>query len=365
MFALGVGDLGKRVSGICDSCSIDSPTLRYIHREGGLSLCICCYPWVRSSVKRTRKISSWVRPDPEMKQEEISELRELFQAMRNDTSMGRWMQRRRNAELGIPYNGPLDDVGWENAIFELSNYGEHELIASAPARISSPEIANSMAKLDAVGVVRLPDDFGLREHITRIMMGHYGARVKKRFSTAVFIWLVGDDEFVARDSEPWAVSFQFLQQVLNDIGERASFEEGFIRVVGSSGNTYRIEPKFATPHYSVFRVSEDSMLAFICIDPIGAIDVVFGDVLVNLVLALYDDMNSARHISTLGRHVFSIPDRMRRRNVNIEHLWRRALGNVPAEHEGDARAMFQQWRRVVDRFQTNLEEWNWSLEEEE
>tara|TARA_B100001996_G_scaffold162522_1_gene123962 strand:+ start:1983 stop:2888 length:906 start_codon:yes stop_codon:yes gene_type:complete len=300
-----------------------------------------------------------------MSAEEISEMRQLFLAMRSDSSMGRWLERRMVIELGFSYIGPLDDRAWSNAIFELSHYEGYRLAASAPTKITPPEITVALVKLEKAGVVRLPEDLRLREQIARILLGHYGKQVEKRFVTAVFIWLVGEDEFVARNPGPWGISFQFLQQVLKDIGERGSFEEGYIQVVGSSGNTYRIEPKFAAPHYGVFRVSEDSASAFICIDPIGTTDVLFGDILVNLVLALYDDMNSARHISTLGRHVFSIPARMRRRNVNIEHLWRRALGNIPEEVEGDPRAMFQQWRQVVDRFQTNLEEWNWSLEEEE
>tara|TARA_B100000686_G_scaffold106720_1_gene113818 strand:- start:325 stop:438 length:114 start_codon:yes stop_codon:yes gene_type:complete len=37
---------------------------------------------------------------------------------------------------------------------------------------------------------------------------------------------------------------------------------------------------------------------------------------------------------------------------------------MPEEEQPDPREMFQQWRRVIDRFQTNLADWE-EMEEEE
>ena len=99
-------------------------------------------------------------------------------------------------------------------------------------------------------------------------------------------------------------------------------------------------------------------------DPIGANRVVFGDVLVTLVLSLYDDQISARRINTLSQHVFGRPFGRPRRNANIDHLWRRALGNTPLrfqhleeeDEEGDQRLPMG-WQRLLDRFQTSLADW--------
>ena len=117
----------------------------------------------------------------------------------------------------------------------------------------------------------------------------------------------------------------------------------------------------------------DDQRTGICIDPIGAGRVVFGDVLVTLVLSLYDDQISARRINTLSHHVFGRPNQSRRRrNANIDHLWQRALGNTPLrfqhldqeeeEGEGD-QTIPMAWQRLLDRFQTSLADW--TLEEDE
>ena len=50
------------------------------------------------------------------------------------------------------------------------------------------------------------------------------------------------------------------------------------------------------------------------------------------------------------------PGLHRPRNHNIENLWRRALGNMPGERTNPGE-LFEQWRRVIDRFQTNLADW--------
>jgi hypothetical protein len=89
---------------------------------------------------------------------------------------------------------------------------------------------------------------------------------------------------------------------------------------------------------------------------------VFGDVLVTLVLSLYDDQISARRINTLSQHVFGQPFGRPRRNANIDHLWQRALGQAQQGENDDNTELPIVWRRLLDRFQTNLADW--TLEED-
>ena len=179
----------------------------------------------------------------------------------------------------------------------------------------------------------------------------------------VFLWLVSEDEFIARVPDAWATSFNFLRDVVVELGDRASFVDGNIRVIGSSGNIYNIAPEKADSILSGFRLNNGNRSG-ICIDPIGAGLVVFGDVLVTVVLSLYDDQISARRINTLAPHVFGPTRRGLIRQRNIDHLWRRALGNTPLqyrhlveENEEEDQTLPMVWQRLIDRFQTNLADW--------
>ena len=290
-------------------------------------------------------------------------MREKFLQLRGTHGRGRWAERRMIFEMGFAYLGPLNDNAWELALSALGlrEISNGDILANVPSEI----IEEELTKLERSGIIHLPSNPFLRAHLTLLLRGDLGLTNKRRFVTGLFLWLIGDDEFRGRDENAWAKSFQFLQEVVNDLGDRADFVDNYIRVIGSSGNAYRIRPRPHPPHYIVSREGEDGKNPTICIDPINAHTVVFGDILVNLVLALYDDQISARHIDTLARHVFGDPRAghlgRQRRNINLEHLWRRALGTMPDNQPGPQEA-FQRWRRVIDRFQTNLADW---AEEEE
>ena len=96
----------------------------------------------------------------------------------------------------------------------------------------------------------------------------------------------------------------------------------------------------------------------ICIDPVGASNVIFGDVLVTLILSLYDDQTSARHIDTLARYLFG--GNRGRRITDVQQLWRRALGNMPRGLRGNRQdqAISTTMEYIIDRFQTNLADWS-------
>ncbi len=351
--------------GVCDSCGQSSQGLKRISRGGKIKVCFCCNGWVRMSLRRTRRVPAWIRPDPNLSQEALVEVREKFLLMRDRHGRERWAERRMVFEMGFPYLGPLNDTAWGLAlsVLELESF----TTSNSLPNLRTADVTREFAKLEEIGVMHLPSNPQLRKQIAHLLRGDFGLSNKRRFVTTLFIWLIGEDEFLARDPEAWALSFQFLQEVVHDLGERASFIDDSIRVTGSSGNIYRISPRPHPPYYVVAREVEHQRQP-ICIDPLNAHTVVFGDILVNLVLALYDDQISARHIDTLARHVFG-----RRRpqhgglyeRNNIEHLWRRALGNMPPGEAPPAEALFQQWHRVVDRFQTNLADWPIEEEEEE
>lgn len=345
---------------ICDSCKTPLPNLRFC-RRGKVKVCPCCSGWVRMSLRRTRKVPKWIRIDPKLSKEAVAEMKEQFSNLADFHGVGRWAARHTIFEMGFPYYGPLNDRAWGHALAAL-NLRTIDSKKQLP-NLRQTEIAEELSRLEKAGVLHLPSNAQMRKHLAHIMRGDFGRANKRRFASAVFIWLVGGDEFIARDPDAWAVSFGFLREVVDELDERASFIDDTIRVIGSSGNIYRIRPRIHPPYYIVYREVEDRREP-ICIDPIGAHTVLFADVLVNLVLSLYDDTMSARHITTLHRHVFGHRQHPRRVNRNIDHLWRQALGNVPPGEENPNEALPIVWRQLLDRFQTNLADWT-DMEDDE
>ena len=317
--------------GICGSCNLPSSTLKR-SRRGRVNLCTCCNGWTRMSLRRTRKIPTWVRPDSRLSPEAISELKEQFNQMQENHNFGGLNARRMVFEMGFPYFGPLNDRAWSHAIstLNLQVVESNNPLPNIPRTVIDEELS----KIEEAGVLCLPSNRNMRKHLAHLLRGDFGLENKRRLRTALFMWLVSEDEFIARNPETWATSFQFLQEIVDELDDRADFIDDTIRVTGSSGNIYRIKPRMHPPYFIVYREIGERREP-ICIDPIGAHTVVFGDILVNLVLSLYDDTMSARHINTLQRHVFGEPDHLRPRRVNrnIDHLWRRALGDMPGDDD--------------------------------
>jgi len=346
----------------CDSCNTSGDNVRK-ERRNNLNLCDVCRSWVRMSLRRTRGLPRWIRPDPSITLEELTHLREQFADSFQIRGRDRvHIQFHPNA-MGFAYSGPLNERSWSVALSILTASNPVELSSNPLPKISQSEIDEELARLEEAGVIKLPKQPLIRKQLALVLRGYLGAKIQNYLITMVFLWLVSEDEFIARVPDAWATSFNFLREVVVELGDRASFVDGNIRVIGSSGNIYNIAPKRPTPYYQVSRLNNGNRSG-ICIDPIGAGLVVFGDVLVTVVLSLYDDQISARRINTLAPHVFGPTQRGLIRQRNIDHLWRRALGNTPLryrhlveENEEEDQTLPMVWQRLIDRFQTNLADW--------
>ena len=312
------------------------------------------------SFRRTRRVPKWIRTGAKLEAELVERMRNEFRQMGVE---GRGARRRQLFDMGFKYLGPHNDRTWGLALIAME-LREHERNGALPY-LHDDDIEQELSKLQEGGVICLPKETLIRKQVAHLLRGDLGDENKQRLITAVFLWLVSEDEFIGRDPEPWAKSFQFLQEIIGELGDKALVSDGSIRIIGTSGNFYRIRPRNHAPYYVVTRECDDGRTRSICIDPLNSHTVVFGDILVNLVLALYDDQMSARHIHTLTPHVFGTvgPGLHRPRNHNIENLWRRALGNMPGERTNPGE-LFEQWRRVIDRFQTNLADWTEEEDEE-
>ena len=337
----------------CDSCHLIQPDMKIIKMGLNILVCSKCYHWVRSSIARRRKIPKWIRPCESYSHADLTQLRQEHATQNRQ-------HRMLYHAISRHYSGPLNDQEWKQALSRL-NLGQSNFRRS---RISIPSelIESKMTQLNRAGVLSIPEDASIRAHIVLLSEGHFGADKTRLFATVLFLWLTPEDDYIARDPGPWAKSFQLLFEVIDDLADRAYFVHGAIEVVGSSGHTYRIQPKSGRPYFHVAgQVGEQYQ--HICIDPVGASIVIFGDVLVTLILSLYDDQTSARHIDTLARYLFG--GNRGRRITDVQQLWRRALGNMPRELRTNRQdsAISTTMEYIIDRFQTNLADW--SNEEDE
>ena len=267
-------------------------------------------------------------------------------------------------ESGLPYNGATDERHWSRLLSQLTPSHQTSNPFTSGYRVPKldgelvDEILQPLARL---GVSILPQGHLLREHLAHYLHGTFGQIPKDRLVVIMLQWSTPDYFF--RNPEAWARSFSFVQEVVTELGDRAHFSEEGIRIIGSSNNLYEITPARRPPFYRVTRIHEDQRM-HICIDPIGAGSVVFGDILVSLVLSLFEDQQSALRINTLHPHIFGVPRGHRHRNRNINHLWQRALGNhYNQRRDENAEPQDNIWQHLLDRFQTNLDDWSGAEEE--
>ena len=163
----------------------------------------------------------------------------------------------------------------------------------------------------------MPTTPALRELLTRVASGEMGQLAADRFLAAMLLWAVHvEREFLTCPREAWRLSFQLVRQIAEESGGKVRFEEDGIYVDAKSKNLYRIAPGgrggdgFEVHQYA--RLGNDRTPP-ICIHTTREpheLELAMGDVVASLVMALLDDIESAKHIHTLRAHIPNeqIPD---------------------------------------------------------
>ena len=168
---------------------------------------------------------------------------------------------------------------------------------------------------------RVPTSFALREEVSRIADGTYGDGPADRIRSAILLWSTAvEREFLTCPPSSWARSFQWIREISEDFSEDVEVAENGIYVTGSSKNLYRIAPTPPDGRSDRFEVSrvlnhgdeaetlaEGQETAPICIHSMTSdeedLERPLGDVIVNLILALRDDLQTAERIPQLFRHL--------------------------------------------------------------
>ena len=347
----------------CSSCKHPIPSLLkpLPAREGGGFVCTVCYPWVKASLARDHELLSTLNPEHTL--DMVSELNELFDYP--GTSWGDGFSR------GGRWYGPRNSAAWAVALelfprpktSQIHHIERHQRTMGDRAHATFHQYAPRAAMrgltpsqiLQIIWILNPDSRFGMHDPVTL-----------NRFKTMLALFSTPPSSFARRSLGPWAKSFQWLHRRVEKLPTARFILRG-IEITGSSGNVYRITPKSSHPYYQVHRIQDDNSV-FVCIDldPRGKPDVVFGDILVSLTLALANDKVTALRITTLQQHVFgwrANTRHHRRRNIAFDHLFARAHGTAPVQ--GTEHDHLVDWsnrmRHLVHRFQTNLDDF---MEEE-
>ena len=218
---------------------------------------------------------------------------------------------------------------------------------------------------------RVPTSFALREEICRIADGAYGGGPSDRIRSALLLWSTAvEREFLTCPRSAWARSFQWIREISQDFSDEVEIAENGIYVTGSSKNLYRISPAppdGRTDRFEVCRIihreepnsselsvgDEGDDTAPICIHSMTSNEEdlarPLGDVIVSLILALRDDIQTAERIPQLFRQ---LPGefRGRRRGRGAAEFWGERYRNyVRRNEQGDGNAQHFRHMRIAVR----------------
>ena len=212
-----------------------------------------------------------------------------------------------------------------------------------------------MSLIDTVTGARVPEILAIREEFSRMAGGAIGESVANRCRMAILLWSTHvEREFLTCDRSAWALSFQWVREMVEEFAGSVRVAVDGIYVDGMSGNLYRIAPEKphgssvpptlnAGDYFEVRKVARigDDMTNPICIhvkEPEeGGVrdDAILGDIVAGLLLALRNDLITAEKIAPLFKH---LPRSFRARDrIGDRQAWRQRFREMYPDREIDPR----------------------------
>ena len=175
--------------------------------------------------------------------------------------------------------------------------------------------------LSSLGLVILPKSLQLRRLLAHLVSNYFdspnlntslafsrnpfntnGREHRDKTLTAIVTWISKPDR-----SKPLVLtlaqekSFDLFNEIVAEFGENIVVNEHGITLTGQSGLTYQIEPKTSSPF---FRVTDKISRTRVCLVPrLTREGYPLGDTLSTLILALRNDVETAKHIEVLAHFI--------------------------------------------------------------
>ena len=212
-----------------------------------------------------------------------------------------------------------------------------------------------MSLIDTMTGALVPTTPTIREEFSRMATGALGSRVADRCRLAILLWSTHvEREFLTCDRAAWKLSFQWVRELVEEFAGAVRVATDGIYVDGISGNLYRISPEKpglswvapalnAGDYFEVRKVARigTDMTNPICIHVKAPADgesrhnVILGDIVAGLLMALRNDLITAEAISPLFKH---LPKKYRaRERPGDRQGWRRRFRELHPDIEIDQR----------------------------
>ena len=206
----------------------------------------------------------------------------------------------------------IDGIKFDSYYGEIANELLAELIFDSVNKLSNiklhtrvKQISDALKVLSICRMRYMPSAPHLIQKLSDVISGKKGKKLQYKLLAIMYTFGKAprtSDNFLLRDKEVWARSFQFLRLIIDGLESNAKIESDGIIVTGSSGIVYTIKSarfKSVLQSWQV-GVKVNGKSSLICIEiQEQHKDLPIGDQLASLVLALSDDLVIKEHISTI------------------------------------------------------------------
>ncbi len=277
-----------------DSCTLCNETeFNMSPLERGGACCLPCLPWV-GHINNVYKPRPTIAALKRLGYPNISSIRKLARDIHSEESD---MTRSLGfCPFFLPEKGPENDKHWQRLIQQISisqSLGWGTMLKKQ-VDLEEDTLEVMMDHIQSLGIKYLPKSNLQKERLANIIGGAFGDAAKDAIVARILQWNTPRDFFADEDALPQ--SFRWLKEIVGGLdSNRVWFNETGIMIIGTSGNVYEVVPSRRRPRY---RVSLPESNIGVCLNSISSNEP-FGDVLANLVLALYNDELSATRIPLL------------------------------------------------------------------
>ena len=277
-----------------DSCILCNETeFNMSPLERGGACCLPCQPWVghTNNVYKPHPIIAALKRIGYANPSSIRKLARDIHSQESDLTRSLGF-----CTFFLPEKGPENDKHWRRMMQQISlqqSLGWGTMM-NKQVDLDNDTLEVMMDHIESLGVNRLPKSNRQKERLANLIGGAFGQDAKDATVARILQWNTPRDFF--GDEGALARSFRWLKEIVNGLDHnRVWFVENGIMIIGTSGNVYEIIPSRSRPLY---RVTLPECGSGVCLNSISS-DGPFGDVLVDLVLALYNDELSAQRIPLL------------------------------------------------------------------